>query len=200
MLVVVQKRPDLFQEGGCRSDTGPRTLSSRLPGPKLKSERLARSSPPHSLTLDHSFIAVVGDVVIDSEGEQVASEAAPAVNPMLPPLKFTLEHTSSTRDVGARGRAHRSRGAASSAEDGGAPVRVGVDAPTADERGRHWPEWTLTCEWCGAVINDLPVEGGVACTGQKCPQTENCGAKVSIFFLSIFLLRKHQQKTSSGLT
>ena len=135
LLVLVQKRPDLFQEGGRR------TLVREYFHPAYQVENCIRSIGQQLIAPQPNFgpsIATVDDiVVIDSDGDEVDSEAAPAVNPMLPPLKFTLEqYKLNARRGRRRTRRHRSRGAASSA-DGGAPVRVGVDAPTADDRARQ---------------------------------------------------------------
>ena len=135
LLVLVQKRPDLFQEGGRR------TLVRDYFHPAYQVENCILAIG-QQLTAPQAnfgpFVAAVGDiVVIDSDGEEVNSEAAPAVNPMLPPFKFTMDqYKLNARRGRPRTRRRRSRGAASSA-DGGAPVRVGVDAPTAEDRARQ---------------------------------------------------------------
>lgn len=136
LLVLVQQRPDLFQEGGRR------TLVREYFHPAYQVENCIRSIGQQLTAPQPNFgpsIATVDDiVVIDSDGEEVASDAAaPPVNPMLPPLTFTLEqYKLNSRRGRPRTRRHRSRGAASSG-DSGAPARVGVDAPTADDRARQ---------------------------------------------------------------
>ena len=120
---------DLFQEGGRR------TLVREYFHPAYQVENCFRSIGQQLIAPQPNFgpsIDTVDDIVVlDSDGEEVDSEAAPAVNSMLSPLKFTLEQQKlNARRGRRRTRRHRSRGAASSADGG-------VDAPTADHRARQ---------------------------------------------------------------
>ena len=76
-------------------------------------------------------------IALDINGEPVEEILAHAHNPMLPPLKYTLENYKANAKRGRpRKRRLRSRGSALAA-DGGAPARRGGNVMTQEDWKRH---------------------------------------------------------------
>jgi len=135
-MVVGQHRPELFREDRrrelVRTFFHPAYLVENWVegmGHQLTAPR-ANFGPPMESANDI--------VVLDSDGEEVESTPAPARNPMLPPLKYTLQnYKRNARRGRPRIRRFRSRGAASAA-GAAAPARVGGTVMTQEDRTRQF--------------------------------------------------------------
>ena len=139
MLVVASQRRELFEA------TNRRELVRTYFHPAYLVENCIQAVGQH-LEAPQAHFGPLGNsvddiVALDSDGEEVDFTPAMPQNPMLPPVKYTLDqYKLNARRGRRRTRRYRSSGSATASDGATArtPTRVGVDELTAEDQARQF--------------------------------------------------------------